>query len=128
MRKLILSLLLAALALAAPAVPAAATAPPATAAATPKVLAADTPLTTISGNTFIGPAGWTVSVRGKATILEAPERDSWIALVDVAAKDADAAVAAAWAAYKPDAKWPLKVVHDRPDRDGWTKQRFYDYQ
>lgn len=91
-------------------------------------LAADTPKTTVLGNTFIAPAGWTVTVQGPATILEAPEGDSWIALVDVSAKDADAALAAAWAAYKPDAKWPLKVSNDRPDRNGWSKQRNYDYQ
>ncbi|MFY9549597.1 MAG: serine hydrolase domain-containing protein [Thermoanaerobaculia bacterium] len=91
-------------------------------------LAADTPKTTVLGNTFIAPAGWTVTVQGPATILEAPEGDSWIALVDVSAKDADAALAAAWAAYKPVAKWPLKVSNDRPDRNGWSKQRNYDYQ
>ncbi|HYX21684.1 MAG TPA: serine hydrolase, partial [Thermoanaerobaculia bacterium] len=59
-------------------------------------LAADTPSTTVAGNAFIAPAGWTVSVKGPATILASPEGDSWIALVDVEAKDADAAVAAAW--------------------------------
>jgi CubicO group peptidase (beta-lactamase class C family) len=95
----------------------------------PQPLTADSPRTTVLGNVFIAPAGWTVSVRGQATILEAPEKDSWLALVDVGpAKDADAALAAAWAAYKPQAKWPLKVVNDRADRDGWTKQRVYEYQ
>lgn len=69
-----------------------------------------------------------MSVRGAATILTAPEGDSWLALVDVAAKDAEAAVAAGWAVYKPDAKWPLKVTNDRPDRNGWSKQRTYKYQ
>jgi CubicO group peptidase (beta-lactamase class C family) len=99
------------------------------AADAPQALAADTPQTTVLGNTFIAPAGWTVTVRGPATVLEAPERDSWLALVDVGpASDGDAAVAAAWAAYKPEAKWPLKVVNDRPDRDGWTRQRVYEYQ
>jgi CubicO group peptidase (beta-lactamase class C family) len=97
-------------------------------AAAPAPLTADTPSTTVSGNTFIAPAGWTIRVKGPATILESPEGDSWLALVDVTAKDADAAVAAAWAAYKPDAKWPLKVSSDRPDRNGWSKQRFYEYQ
>ena len=48
-------------------------------------LAADTPNQTVLGNTFIAPAGWTVTVRGPATILEAPEGDSRIALVDVTA-------------------------------------------
>jgi CubicO group peptidase (beta-lactamase class C family) len=94
----------------------------------PQALAADTPRTTVAGNTFIAPAGWSVSVRGPATILAAPEGDSWIALVDVQAKDADSALAAAWAAYKPDAKWPLKVTNDIPDRNGWSKQKGYDYQ
>ena len=93
-----------------------------------RLLTADTPLSTVTGNTFVAPAGWSVSVRGPATILEAPEHDSWIALVDVMAKDADAAIAAAWAAYKPEAKWPLKVVHDQADRFGWTKHRDYEYQ
>jgi CubicO group peptidase (beta-lactamase class C family) len=93
-----------------------------------RLLTADTPLSTVTGNTFLGPSGWSVSVRGPATILEAPEHDSWIALVDVMAKDADAAVAAAWAAYKPEARWPLEVVHDQADRFGWTKHRNYEYQ
>ena len=71
-------------------------------AASAKVrLAADTPKTTALGNTFIAPAGWSISTQGPATILEAPEGDSRIVLVDVRAKDADAAVAAGWAAYKP---------------------------
>jgi hypothetical protein len=65
---------------------------------------------TVLGNPFIAPGGWTVTVKGPATILQAPEGDSWIALADTAAKDADAALAAAWAAYKPDAKWPLKLA------------------
>ncbi len=97
-------------------------------AASAKVrLAADTPKTTALGNTFIAPAGWSISTQGPATILEAPEGDSRIVLVDVRAKDADAAVAAGWAAYKPP-KWPLKVATDVPDKDGWSKQRNYSYQ
>jgi CubicO group peptidase (beta-lactamase class C family) len=93
-----------------------------------EVLSADTPRTTVEGNKFTAPAGWRIEVRGPATILEPPEGNSHIALVDVDAKDADAAVAAAWAAYRPDAKWPLKVTHDQPDRDGWSNIRAYDYQ
>jgi CubicO group peptidase (beta-lactamase class C family) len=88
----------------------------------------DTPTTTVLGNTFIAPAGWSMSVRGPATILAPPEGDSWIALVDVDAGDADAAIAAAWAAYKPDAKWPLKVSNDASDKDGWSKRKSYEYQ
>jgi CubicO group peptidase (beta-lactamase class C family) len=90
-------------------------------------LSADTPKTTALGNTFIAPAGWSVAVRGPATIVEAPEGDSRVVIVDVRAKDADAAVAAAWAAYQQP-KWPLKVTTDVPDKDGWSKQRNYTYQ
>jgi len=91
-------------------------------------LTADTPEQTVLGNTFIAPAGWTMSVKGAATILETPEGDSWLALVDSPAKDSDAALAAAWTVYKPDAKWPLKLATDHPDKDGWSRQRNYDYQ
>jgi CubicO group peptidase (beta-lactamase class C family) len=90
-------------------------------------LATDTPMATVLGNPFIAPAEWSVSVRGPATILEAPEGDSWIALVDVRAKDGEAALLAGWAAYK-EVQWPLKVTNDVPDRDGWSKQRNFTYQ
>jgi hypothetical protein len=56
-----------------------------------------------------------------------PEGDSRLALVDVRAAAADAAVAAAWAAYRPDVRWPLKVTTSGPDRDGWTDRREYTY-
>ncbi len=87
-----------------------------------------TPKTTAMGNKFIAPADWTVDVRGPATIVTAPEGNSAIALVDVRAPSADSALAAAWAAYKPDAKWPLKVVNPKPDKDGWTNRAEYVYQ
>jgi CubicO group peptidase (beta-lactamase class C family) len=94
-------------------------------------IAADTPRTTVAGNTFVAPAGWSLQVRGPATLLEAPEPGTFIVLVDVPGKDAadaDAAVKAAWAAYRPDAKWPLKVTTPVADKDGWTKRKFYSYQ
>ena len=91
-------------------------------------LSRDTPATTTGGNTFVAPAGWTVAVRGPATILQAPEAGSAIALVDLPAPSADSAVAAAWRVYKPDAAWPLKVVNAKPDKDGWTDRSAYTYQ
>lgn len=94
----------------------------------PERLTADTPMRTVEGATFLAPADWTVSVRGPATILETPEGDSRIALVDVRAPDADSAVALAWAAYMPDHPWPLKVSTPSPERDGWTDGRSYSYQ
>jgi len=91
-------------------------------------LAADTPRTTVEGATFIAPAGWSIAVRGPATILEAPEAGSRIALVDVHAKEADAAVAVAWAAYNPAKFWPLKRATAQEDRDGWVDQKQYIYE
>jgi len=38
--------------------------------------------------------------------------------LDLRAPSADAAVAAAWKAYRSDAKWPLKIVNKKPDHDG----------
>src|SRR5437879_5644355 len=49
-------------------------------------LSVDTPKTTVLGNAFVAPKGWSIRVKGPATILEAPEGDSWVALVDVQAK------------------------------------------
>jgi CubicO group peptidase (beta-lactamase class C family) len=94
----------------------------------PERLTADTPKQTVGGATFIAPAGWTFSVRGPATVLESPEGDSRIALVDVRAPAADSAVTLAWAAYMPDHKWPLKVVTPEPDKEGWSDRRSYAYQ
>ena len=47
-------------------------------------------------------------------------------MVDVTAEDANAAVAKAWAAYKPNAL--LKVTTPVADQDGWTDQSTYSYQ
>ena len=93
-----------------------------------QALTVDTPLTTADGNSFVAPAGWSIRTAGAAVILTAPEGGSHIAIVDVVAKDADAAVAAAWAAYDAQAKWPLKLASDRPARDGWAQIRSYQYE
>ena len=94
----------------------------------PERMTGDTRKTTVEGNTFIAPKDWTVAVRGSATVLEPPEGNSAIALVDVRAPNADSAVAVAWRAYKPDHAWPLKVVNEMADRNGWTDRRAYTYQ
>jgi len=90
-------------------------------------LAADTLETTVLGNPFVAPKDWSIRVKGPATILEAPEGGSWIALVDLQAKTADEALKAAWQAYRPEATWPVKVTNYLPDRDGWSRRRSYDY-
>lgn len=96
--------------------------------AAPERLTADTPKTTTMGNTFVAPNGWSFQVKGSATILEAPEAGSRVAIVDLKAKDADEAVALGWKALGIEPKWPLKSTIDAPNRQGWTKIRVYDYQ
>ncbi len=90
-------------------------------------LRTDTPKTTVRGNAFIAPKDWSLRVRGPATIIEAPESDSAVALVDIEASGPEEALAAAWHAYKAEAKWPVKVTNDLPDKDGWSRRRAYDY-
>lgn len=92
-----------------------------------EVLAADTARTTVEGNKFLAPAGWSISVRDRATLLEAPEGGSKIALVDVKAADVDAAVAAAWKQYGVDPKWPIFNKAEAADRDGWSNVRIFNY-
>jgi hypothetical protein len=92
------------------------------------VLADDTQSRTVEGTQFVAPYFWRIETRGAATILESPEGNSHIALVDVHAADADRAVAAAWAAYRPEVKWPLKATNDFADKDGWSDIREYTYQ
>ena len=91
-------------------------------------LTKDTPTATASGNPFVAPMDWTVTRKGDAVILTPPEADSRIVLVDVAGNDADAAVAAAWAAIDATGQWPLKIAIDHPARDGWEQVRTYNYE
>jgi len=91
-------------------------------------LTADTPKATAAGHTFTAPAGWSVSVRGRATIVTAPEGDSHMAFVDVQAKDAAKAVEAAWAEYGHAKVEPLEVVERFADKDGFTDIHRFRYQ
>ena len=65
-----------------------------------------------------------------ATLLvtEPPEPDTHIAIFDTPAGDAKSAVEAAWAAYKPGAKRPLKLVTPRPGREGWDERQVFEYE
>jgi CubicO group peptidase (beta-lactamase class C family) len=89
---------------------------------------ADTPRVTSAGATFKVPAGWSIETRKDFVILTPPETDTHIAIVDSQAADAKAAVAAAWAAYEPDSKRPIKLVTPRPAREGWDERQVFDYE
>lgn len=92
-----------------------------------RTLVEDTALATVAGSRFMAPAGWTISSRGPAMILAAPEGDSRIALIDVDGEDAESAVAAAWAVYAPGVDRELVLTRDWPAANGWTQIRSFKY-
>jgi CubicO group peptidase (beta-lactamase class C family) len=94
----------------------------------PEQVASDTPRVTPGGATFTVPAGWSMVTYKNMVVLDPPEPDLHIVLFDSEAADANAAVAAAWAAYKPDHKWPQKMVTPRPARNGWDERQVFDYE
>ncbi len=94
----------------------------------PEVLATDTPRVTPGGATFMVPAGWSIENGKNMVIVQPPETDTHVAIVDCRAADARGAVAAAWAAYKPGSKRPIKLVTPRPARDGWEERQVFDYE
>ena len=112
----------------APAVATPTTPEPAVPAPSVEKVDVDTPKTTVAGHRFILPAGWSMSVRGQATLLTPPEGGSTIALVDVQAKDADHAVTLGWQTYDPGKKYTVKVATGAADHDGWSEIRGYEYQ
>lgn len=91
-------------------------------------LAANTPITTASGATFTAPVDWTVRSGANSRILTPPEADSQLALVDVQASDAPAAIAAGWASYRPDAKRPLRLAMPQTAQEGWEERHLYLYE
>ena len=93
-----------------------------------ELLSTDTPLTTASGTTFTAPAGWRVTSTANMKVLEPPEADSRLALVDVRAANAAAAVAAGWASYRPDANRPLRITTSQTAQNGWEERHVYNYE
>src|SRR5579872_311372 len=89
---------------------------------------ADTVRVTPAGAKFTVPSGWSISTAKDLVVLEPPESDTHIAIADCQAADAKAAVAVAWAAYKPEAKRPVKLVTPRPAREGWDERQAFEYE
>jgi len=85
----------------------------------PERVAADTPRVSPGGASFKVPAQWSIVTGKDIVILEAPEPDTHIVIFDAQANDAASAVNAAWAAYKPNSKRPVKLVTPQPAKEGW---------
>jgi CubicO group peptidase (beta-lactamase class C family) len=93
-----------------------------------ELLAADAPRTTAGGATFTVPAGWSLTAKGNVRLIDGPEPDLHVALVDVKAADAEHAVAAAWPQLTPKFSRPLKITLPRPARQGWDERRVFVYE
>ena len=91
-------------------------------------VAEDAPRATPAGTTFTVPAGWTMTTTGSLVVLDPPEPDSHVAIGDVTAKDADAAVAAGWAAYKPGFNRSLRISLPQAPRNGWEERKAFQYE
>ncbi len=98
------------------------------AAAAPEQVANDSPRATPAGATFTVPAGWTMTTAESMVVLGPPEPDSHVVIVDAKAKDAEAAVAAAWEAYKPGFNRPLKISLPTSARNGWEERKTFQYE
>jgi len=96
-------------------------------------LAADTQQATSGGAVFTAPSGWSIRTSGSLVVLDPPETDSHLVIVDVKAvdvnaTDADSAAKAAWIAWKSDFKRPLKVATPAAPRDGWEERKNFSYE
>lgn len=91
-------------------------------------VSSDSPRSTPGGATFTVPAGWSIASGENLVIVQPPESDTHIAIFDASAADAKTAVQAAWEAYKPEAKRPLKLVTPRPPHEGWEERQVFDYE
>jgi CubicO group peptidase (beta-lactamase class C family) len=93
-----------------------------------EVLSSDTPQTTTGGATFTAPMGWGVTSAANKTVLDPPEADSHLVLLDVNATDAASAMAAGWANYRPDANRPLRIATPQAPYNGWEERHVYSYE
>lgn len=89
--------------------------------AAPRQLEADTKLATPSGATFEAAAGWFVSTPGDATVLEDPDRELTLTLLEVKAADGPAAIAAAWEQAQPGFSRDVRQAFNPPAREGWDE-------
>jgi CubicO group peptidase (beta-lactamase class C family) len=101
---------------------------PALATSASERLVKDTQRTTPTGATFTAPADWSITSSPSLVLLEPPESDSHLAIVDVQAPDAAAAVTSAWKTYRPESKRPLKLTTPNPARNGWDEDKSFDYE
>ncbi|MEA2746674.1 MAG: hypothetical protein QOI41_817 [Myxococcales bacterium] len=88
-------------------------------AETKRELTADETATAPWGATFQASKGWSMTTRSDLVVLEAPERDLKVTLVELTESDGDRAIAAAWKRVDPTFARATKTRTTPPGRDGW---------
>lgn len=79
-----------------------------------------------NGARFVAPKNWSLDKGESGFVIGAPEKGSAIAIFSRDEDDPDAAVAAAWAAWTPDAPRTGKG-DQRPALEGWDRTLRYRY-
>ncbi len=93
-----------------------------------KKLDQDTQLTTASGCTFTAQKGWLVSQYPDKIVLEEPDRELTVALIENNGDDAEQAALAAWQQIQPDFARTIQHKMQAVAQDGWDEivQFMYD--
>jgi CubicO group peptidase (beta-lactamase class C family) len=103
--------------------------------ALPTALVAQVPATsdtsgkTATGIAFTQPKDWIVTVRDPVTLFTTPENNLTIAVVGIGeAANAQAAVAKAWALFKPEATRTVRLTSAGAPGDGWEERVSVGYE
>ncbi|HKD46521.1 MAG TPA: serine hydrolase domain-containing protein [Rhizomicrobium sp.] len=82
-----------------------------------------------AGATFSIPSGWSEHASGSVIVLDPPESDTHLVIVDIAqAQDARSAVASAWKLYRGGETHAFKLLTTQPARNGWEEQANVSYE
>ncbi|MES2320396.1 MAG: serine hydrolase domain-containing protein [Pseudomonadota bacterium] len=90
-------------------------------------LDADLSLLGPGGIELTGAAQWRVRRESGMLIIDAPENDASLALVDLDAPDAAAAIHAAWAVFRPGVKRVARMLTREAARTGWDARAVASY-
>ena len=85
---------------------------------------------TSAGASFSIPPSWSQRASSSLIVLDAPENDAHLAIVDVAqAADARAAAISAWKLYRSGGEsHAFKLLTSLPARNGWDEQALVQYE
>jgi len=87
----------------------------------PEQLSEDRIITTASGAKFLAAKGWFVSSQDGRLLLEDPERELKLTLLELTAPDGAAAITQAWSLAQPDFQRAVRHSLNPPAREGWDE-------